>query len=205
MKIIILTVEESNKELLQELKQILSVEYRNNVEHYILYPSNLPRVQAAGADLVITINLSGFEFTTLTGGISYNLWNNKFVHFMLERNLKNEWILKKPLSISMFFYCVGKEYKEYLKKMYPEIPYLEEISGQEDETGWYTDKSNVENMVYAIYRTAQKCNLPFASSPVLEAERYFRQLKAGQEKKDIACRRNLRCQYDDVGLGGERR
>ena len=77
--------------------------------------------------MVVTVNLSGFEFTTLTGGISYNLWDTKFVHFLLGQNLRNERFLAGPLSISMFFYCIGQAYMDGLLEKYPDLPYLEKI------------------------------------------------------------------------------
>lgn len=187
MKLILLAGETENKELLRELKRILSVNPQNTVEQYTLGPENLQRVQNAGADLVITINLSGFEFTTLTGGISYNLWNTKFVHFLIKRNLQNERIMEKPLSISMFFYCLGKEYKEYLQKNYPNIPYLEEITGWEKGTDRKSVRSNAEKMAAVICETAHKCNLPLALSSMQEAEIYFRQLKEALSETKSAC------------------
>lgn len=177
MKLILLASKTENVELLQELQKLLSANPQNTIEQYTLNPDNLQRIQNGGADLVITINLSGFEFTTLTGGVSYNLWNTKFVHFMLRRDLKNELVLEKPLSISMFFYCLGKEYKEYLQKNYQDLPYLEEITGWEKGTERKSVKSNAEKMAAAICEAAQKCHLPLALSSMQEAEIYFRQLK----------------------------
>lgn len=187
MKLILLASKTENAELLQELQKILSVNPQNTVEQYTLGSDNLQRVQNAGADLVITINLSGFEFTTLTGGISYNLWNTKFVHFLIKRNLQNERIMEKPLSISMFFYCLGKEYKEYLQKNYPNIPYLEEITGWEKGTDRKSVRSNAEKMAAVICETAHKCNLPLALSSMQEAEIYFRQLKEDLPETISAC------------------
>lgn len=75
-------------------------------------------------DLLITFNLAGFEQCTLTDSVSYNLFKCKQVHFILDRNLPNEKYLEKPLSISMFFYCIGEEHCKYLLGKYPDIPYL---------------------------------------------------------------------------------
>lgn len=187
MKLILLASKTENVELLQELQKLLSANSQNIIEQYTLGSDNLQRVQNGGADLVITINLPGFEFTTLTGGISYNLWNTKFVHFLLKRNLKNEPVLEKPLSISMFFYCVGREYKEYLQKNYPDLPYLEEITGWDKGTDRKAAKSNAEKMAAAICEVAQKCNLPFALSSMQEAEIYFRQLKEELPETKSSC------------------
>ncbi|MCM1126803.1 MAG: hypothetical protein NC429_10050 [Lachnospiraceae bacterium] len=188
MKVIIVAKEDAYTLLLHELSKILSANPRNVIEQHMITPGSLPRIQSSGADLVITINLSGFELTTLTGGISYNLWNAKFVHFLLKRNLKNEIILQKPLSISMFFYCVGKEYKEYLLKKYPEIPYLEELSEWEDNSDEEAVLRNAGRMAYAVYKTAGKCGLPYFLSPSQVAEFHFRQLQEELPEIKAACR-----------------
>lgn len=80
------------------------------------------------ADLIITFNLLGFEQSTLTGGVFYNLLNCKQIHFVLDRNLPNECCLKLPLSIAMFFYCINDEYYEYLLNQYMDIPYLKSLN-----------------------------------------------------------------------------
>lgn len=187
MKLILLASKTENSMLLQELQKLLSANPQNIVEQYTLSPDNLQMIQSAGADLVVTVNLSGFEFTTLTGGISYNLWNTKFVHFLLKRNLQNEPILEKPLSISMFFYCLGKEYKEYLQEKYPELPYLEEITGWEKGTNQKSAKANAEKMAFAIYQIAKMCNLPSPLSLAQESEIYFQQLKEELPETKSAC------------------
>ena len=90
MKITVLCPKDIHGELLGEFAKILSAGGKNSINQYTLEQFNLTRIQFSGADLVVTVNLYGFEFTTLTGGISYNLWNTKFVHFLLDENLPDE-------------------------------------------------------------------------------------------------------------------
>lgn len=187
MKIILLGTGTENKKLIQELKQLLSNSW-NSVEDYTLNLDNLQKIQSASPDFVITINLAGFEFTTLTGGISYNLWNTKFVHFILEKHLKNEVFLNKPFSISMFFYCKGQVYTEYLREKYPMLPYLEEIAGWEEGFDKNVLKDNAGKMAAVIERTAKKCGMCIRFSYVVEAEIYFQQLKTDQKKMESALR-----------------
>lgn len=187
MKLILLSTGMENKKMIQELKQLLS-NFWNSVEDYTLNSENLQKIQSAGPNLVITINLVGFEFTTLTGGISYNLWNTKFVHFILEKHLKNEVFLNKPLSISMFFYCKGRAYTEYLRERYPMLPYLEEIAGWKEGSDQNVLRDNAGKMAAVIERTAKKCGMCIRLSPVAEAEIYFRQLKADQKRIELALR-----------------
>lgn len=84
-------------------------------------------------DLLVTFNLSGFEQQTLTGGISYNLLNCKQIHILLDKGLSYEEKLVLPLSISMFFFCRGQDYYEYLQNTYPEIPFLQKMDEWDNE------------------------------------------------------------------------
>lgn len=85
-------------------------------------------------DLLITCNLSGFEMLTRRKGVLYNLLDCKSLHLLTERNLKNEHMLAKQLSIAMFFYCQDKEYYGYLKHTYQDIPFLGLMGSPESVT-----------------------------------------------------------------------
>lgn len=113
------------------------------------YPHEL--LSKESFDLVITFDLAGFEQTTLMGGISYNLVNSKFVNFLLHENLQNEKYLTKQLSLSMFFYCAGSQYEAYLRKTYPDIPYLRSL----DET----EGSMEDAMKAAVDEVLAECHL----------------------------------------------
>lgn len=86
------------------------------------------KVKELSPEVLITVDLAGFEQRTLTDNISYNLLDCKQIHFILNRNLPNERYLEKPLSISMFFYCQDNEYCKYLLEKYPDIPYLKAMN-----------------------------------------------------------------------------
>ena len=81
-------------------------------------------IRKNGADLLITIDLAGFDRITLTDGIAYNLLDCKQVHLLLHGQLKNEGCLSKLLSIAMFFGCKNEEYAADLWEKYPDIPWL---------------------------------------------------------------------------------
>ena len=91
------------------------------------------RSKMEAKDLLVTFNLSGFEQQTLTGGIFYNLLDCKQIHILLEEHLPCEEKLSLPLSISMFFFCKGQAYYEYLLNTYPDIPYMGKIDEWDDE------------------------------------------------------------------------
>lgn len=132
-----------------------------------IWDSNKPQITCADikkseADLFVCFDLAGFEQSTLTDGIAYNLLDCKQIHILLEKELTNEKYLAKQLSISMFFYCADAEYFRYLQEKYPDIPYLKAIEGwkRDGEEG----KINAEicgqvlfDIVWEVIRLCRTC------------------------------------------------
>lgn len=87
----------------------------------------IAEIKAFHPDVLITTDLAGFEQCTLTDNISYNLLSCKQLHLLLHEKLSNEPYLAKQLSIAMFFYCAGDEYREYLIRKYPNLPSLKSL------------------------------------------------------------------------------
>ena len=150
-----------DESLVRIVKQYFEQKYAYNVEIYTCKNTS----ELAGldlkqppTDLIVTFNLAGFDISTLTDGLSYNLVDSKFIHFLLHENLPNEKYLSKQLSISMFFYCVGNEYCDYLWKTYPEIPWLKELTGWNAEETQNTEP-NVACIVSAIEEVMRECRL----------------------------------------------
>lgn len=112
-------------------------------------------VVKAQPDLFVNFDLAGFEQSTLTDGIAYNLLNCKQIHILLNQRLPNEKCLHKPLSIAMFFYCAGREYYKYLLKQYPELPFLQEISGWKEEDTEAAVMENAEVLCTMILETTK--------------------------------------------------
>lgn len=132
MKIIIIAEEKSvfgkykkifQKKIEQSLK--CKVEY--------LFPAGkssgtlISDINAKAPDILISVDLLGFEQGTLTGNISYNLLNCKQIHLILQDKTENEKYLSKVLSIAMFFYCAGDAHFQYLSQTYPHLPYLKRL------------------------------------------------------------------------------
>lgn len=84
-------------------------------------------IRKENPDLLVTLDLAGFDRTTFTDGVAYNLLDCKQVHLILQKNLDNEKYLAKPLSIAMFFGIIGEAYGEELLNKYPEIPWLKTV------------------------------------------------------------------------------
>lgn len=110
----------------------------------------ISEIKALHPEMLIAIDLLGFEQCTLTDNIAYNLLDCKQLHLLLHHNLSNEQYLAKQLSIAMFFYCAGNDYYEYLNKQYPEIPYLKALPAWQSETG---EKAVEENgkLLYRVF------------------------------------------------------
>lgn len=162
MKIIIITQQPTNELCgLEEFLSRLAQEGNTEVSR-LQYTSGEQRdtfaeIKSLQPDLLITVNLPGFEQSTLTDNIAYNLLVCKQLHLLLHRNLPNELYLDRPLNIAMFFYCVGDDYYNYLLKRYPELPYLKKLSGWRTETEAQTDadqqvKEENAQALYAAYR-----------------------------------------------------
>lgn len=117
------------------------------------------QIKRFNPDILITFNLTGFEQRTLAGSLAYNLLKCKQIHFLLDSNLKNEEYLKKQLSISMFFYCVGEEYYNYLKDTYPDLPYLKELKGWSRDDDQEAETTNANLLYECIQEIMKECHL----------------------------------------------
>lgn len=117
------------KEVAQKLAEALNAECDDSVRFEpISMVTDMNRaIRSDGVDLLLTIDLAGFEGQTLTDNISYNLLDCKQIHFMTKTNLPNEKYLKNFLSIAMFFVCVGEADEMYFRSNYPNIPWLRRL------------------------------------------------------------------------------
>ncbi len=118
---------------LQQFRDELSQESAHEIV-CLQYAPGEPRdligeIRAFHPELLITIDLAGFEQCTLTDNISYNLLDCKQLHLLLHENLPNEPYLSGQLSIAMFFYCAGDSYCDKLMAKYPHLPWLGRFPG----------------------------------------------------------------------------
>ena len=127
----------------QHIAQSISVEICGNKK----LPITCADIRKSEADLFINFDLAGFEQSTLTDGIAYNLLDCKQIHILLRDKLPGERYLAKQLSISMFFYCADLKYCQYLQSKYPDMPYLKAIEG------W--KKNGQENREDSIEKNAE--------------------------------------------------
>lgn len=109
-------------------------------------------------DLLITVDLAGFEQCTLTDNVAYNLLGCRQFHLLLHRELPNENYLYRPLNIAMFFYCAGADYCDYLRQRYPDLPYLKMLSGWKPETAVraVSEREFKERNAQAFYEAYQE-------------------------------------------------
>lgn len=116
-------------------------------------------IKALRPDLLITIDLAGFEQCTLTDNISYNLLDCKQLHLLLHENLPNEPYLKGQLSIAMFFYCAGDAYYNELIRKYPNMPYLKKLPDWQDKTDGQAQERNAETLHEAFREVLRECTV----------------------------------------------
>lgn len=120
---IIYGLEEFQKKLAQEdHTEVSCLSYASGEQRDVI-----GEIKSLQPDLLITVDLPGFEQCTLTDNVAYNLLTCKQLHLLLHRELPNEPYLDRPLNIAMFFYCVGDDYYGYLRNQYPDLPYLKKL------------------------------------------------------------------------------
>lgn len=110
-------------------------------------------------DLLITVDLPGFEQSTLTDNIAYNLLSCKQLHLLLHENLPNESYLGRPLNIAMFFYCTGDAYYDYLLRRYPDLPYLKKLPEWQAGADRQAEEKNAEILHAVFQEMLQECLL----------------------------------------------
>lgn len=119
----------------------------------------LEKVAASSDSLLLTFDLHGFEWCTLTDNISYNLLPCKQIHIITKDKLPNEKYLEKQLSISMFFYCMDSKYYQYLLEKYPDIPYLKEVKGWKSSDDEKSAETNANILSKIIEEVMQICHM----------------------------------------------
>jgi hypothetical protein len=117
------------------------------------------QLKEVSPDILITSDLAGFEQATLTDNLSYNLLDCKQIHLLFHEHLQNERFLEKPLSIAMFFYCLGDAYYQYLSGTYQNLPYLQKINGWKEGTDEACCMDNAEVISSIVSDVSKKCKL----------------------------------------------
>ncbi len=91
-------------------------------------------VQAAQPDLLITEDLEGFEMSTLTDAVTYNLLHCRQLHLLLRDpaslpayadGRRPADLLSRQLSLVMFFYVRGAAVLKRLKEQAPDLSYAD--------------------------------------------------------------------------------
>ena len=115
-------------------------------------------IKNTASELLLTVDLAGFDRVTLTDNIAYNLLDCKQVHVLCGKDLPNEKALEKSLSIAMFFLCFEKENCEVLKRRYTHIPWIECMEGWSPVEDLCADK-NVEEIAKVLETVIKECRL----------------------------------------------
>ncbi len=167
-KMKIAVISEQNAESMGGFERFIEILGKNgNMEIVrILYESGKRRdiigeVKALHPEILITADLPGFEQCTLTDNISYNLLDCKQMHLLFRERLPNERYLKKQLSIAMFFYCAGNRYYEYLRRQYPDIPYLKTLPDWQAGADEEIMDENAEVLCGAFQEVLRECEMQF--------------------------------------------
>lgn len=148
---------EFQRKLIQEEKAKVSC------LRYTIADDVFREIKSQDPDLLITVDLPGFEQCTLTDNVAYNLLSCKQFHLLLHEGLPNEPYLAKPLNISMFFYCVSDACRERLTRQYPDLPYLGILEGWQSGEGQSAQDGNARALYTAYGEFLRESMLePFA-------------------------------------------
>lgn len=155
MKTVILTEQSINNiRGMRSFKDKLTEEHRTEVTCLQYIPGErrdiIGEIKALRPDVLVTVDLPGFEQRTLTDNISYNLLDCGQLHLLLHENLRNESCLAGQLSIAMFFYCAGDTLYDRLTRRYPHLPYLKKLSDGGDKPDVQTEGDSGERYFRAL-------------------------------------------------------
>ena len=121
MNIFVIGASETQKKIcslaLLQLGPDFTISFHDNTPqtHKVLSSTNI--------DFILSFNLAGFNFLTLTGNVWYNLLPCRQMH-IIDNPLTDSSFLSRPYSIAMFFYCTQHSLYEKIHKDCPELPNL---------------------------------------------------------------------------------
>lgn len=149
-----------DKYVVQKLAERLNDLFENKVSFsgISLQGDLIGNVKEAAPELLLTLDLAGFDRVTLTDNIAYNLLDCKQLHVLCSEELKNEKSLEKALSIAMFFACSGAEQYDELRERYPNIPWIVRMEEWNKQEEIYADK-NVVEIAKTLKTVMRECNL----------------------------------------------
>lgn len=164
MKVVIVAKEQS---IFEKYSELFKEEIEQSLECQVTYLFQNGRgrgkmigaIQNASPDILLTVDLEGFEQCTLTDNISYNLLNCKQIHLLLHEGLENEKYLSRQLSIAMFFFCAGDAYFSYLESTYSQLPYLKEIAGWKPAMDKDSAKADAKALCSVLKEVRKECRL----------------------------------------------
>lgn len=131
----ILVVSHKNSLIAQHQKEI-EKEFSDDELLFIFRSGSeniLSRITSYGPDLLISLNLEGFDMSTLTGGFAYNLLKLRQLHLLLDHSSINSSIFSKPLSLRMEFICPNENEAVKIAEKYPDIPSIHSFEKLPDE------------------------------------------------------------------------
>ena len=109
-------------------------------------------------ELLLTIDLAGFDRVTLTDNVAYNLLDCKQLHVICSGHLKNEQVLEKTLSIAMFFAIATQEKYRELVEGYPHIPWISYMESWNSREEVYS-ANNVVQIAEILNDVIKECRL----------------------------------------------
>lgn len=164
MKVVIIAEEKS---IFGKYKEIFQQRIEQSMKCKVayLFPAGknsgtlISDINAMVPDILISVDLLGFEQCTLTDNISYNLLNCKQIHLLLQDKIENEKYLSKVLSMAMFFFCAGDAHFKYLSQTYPHLPYLKRLEHWESAIAPQCAEADAQILCSVLEEVCKECCL----------------------------------------------
>lgn len=136
------------------MKYIVVSKIKYNIDEFLVLDPDKERdliqeIKKASPRILVTDNLAGFDRSTLTDNVAYNLLGGIQIHFLEHEMLWEEKFLMKPLSLSMFFFC-NEDCYDYYHSKFPELPYISKVPAEYFKNNYSAEEQMKRRLDLAI-------------------------------------------------------
>jgi hypothetical protein len=104
-------------------------------------------IEQSGCDLLISLDLAGFEFRTETNTLSYNNLGCRMAHVLFRGMHEYREELRQQMNFSMFLFSMREEDVAVMNDRYPNIPNVERIERMEYRHPAEEDMAKSRNII----------------------------------------------------------
>ncbi|MCL2252813.1 MAG: hypothetical protein FWC09_00035 [Lachnospiraceae bacterium] len=122
-------IEEMEKCLSGNGFAVMVIKYSDSMPGHKMYQ----KIEKEDPELVITLDLAGFNLRTDTDYIAYVNLSCPNLHFLTDADTADTYeCLGGTLSVAMFFFCLNPETYRYISISYPQVPCVKLVANCEE-------------------------------------------------------------------------